>query len=97
MAAKAKKNYVVNQEDRTVSFVIGTLTAEEEAEVDKFQTYGYTVIADATKKRKAIKGVTYEDMKKKAKGKPFEKELLEKIASKENYMKVRKWFLEQTK
>ena len=95
--ATTKRNYTVNQDERTVSFIIGTLTDTEKAEIDEFQSYGYKVIADIKKARKAAKGITYEEMKKAAKGKPYEKELLKMIADKTNYMKVRKFFNESNK
>ena len=50
--ATTKRNYTVNQDERTVSFIIGTLTDTEKAEIEEFQSYGYKVIADIKKARK---------------------------------------------
>ena len=91
-----KRNYRVNQNERTITFYIGTLTDAERAEVDEFQSYGYKVIADVKKTRNAS-SLTYDDMKKAAKGKPYEKELLKMISEKTNYMKVKKFFNENNK
>ena len=79
-----------------ITFYIGTLTDAERAEVDEFQSYGYKVIADVKKTRNAS-SLTYDDMKKAAKGKPYEKELLKMISEKTNYMKVKKFFNENNK
>ena len=89
-----KSHYTVNEAKKTVSFVVGTLTDKERAEVADYQAFGYNIVLKQKEKRE---GLTFDDMKKQAKGKPFEKELSKKIAAKENYMKVKKWFLEQTK
>jgi hypothetical protein len=92
MAKKA--HYSVSEAKKTVTYTVGTLTEKERAEVAEYKEGGYEIVIKQKEKKK---GLTFDDMKKKAKGKAFEKELLEKIENKENYMQIRKWFLEQTK
>lgn len=90
----AKTHYTVNEPKKTVTYIIDSLTDKEFKQVLQYKEVGYDIVIKQKPKRN---GTTFEEMKKKAKGKPFEKELLEKIESKENYMKIRKWYLEQIK
>lgn len=90
MAKKA--HYKVDEAKKTVTFTIGTLTDRERTEVNDYKDFGYNIVVKQKEKKK---GLTFDDMKKAAKGKAFEKELKQKIDNKENYMQIRKWFLEQ--
>lgn len=88
-----KNNYVVNEENKTVTYHLGSLTDKERAEVAEYNAFGYEIIIKKAKQ----KGLTFADMLEQAKGLPFEKELKKKIDAKENYMKVKKFFSEQIK
>lgn len=72
----------------------GKLTEAEREVISFYRMDGYEIKA----KSSGRKGLSYDDMKKDLKGKEtLLKELETKIKAKENYMKVKKWFLEQTK
>jgi hypothetical protein len=90
----ANTHYTVNETKKTVTYTIGSITDKEFKQILQYKEVGYDIIIKQKPKKS---GITYDDMKKKAKGKPFEKELIKKIEAKENYMKIRKWYLEQIK
>jgi len=82
-------NYKVNTAAKTVTLDIKKLTAGEKEIVQMYVSAGYAI-------KEKRKGLSYADMRKALKGKEsLLKELDGKIKSKENYMKIKKWFSEQ--
>jgi hypothetical protein len=70
MAKKA--HYVVNEAKKKVTYTVGTLTEKERSEVIEYKEVGYDIVIKQKEKKN---GLTFDDMKKAAKGKAFEKEL----------------------
>ena len=87
-----KSNYKVDESRKEVSYTIGSLTDKQKTEVSEYKEMGYNIIV---KQKERKSGLTYAKMREQAKGKSYAQELEAKIEAKENYMLVRKWFLEQ--
>ena len=84
-------NYRVNPKNKTVILDMDNITDNEMRLVQTYVAAGYIL-----KEKKS--GVTYADMKKGLKGNAEAlKELDNKIKAKENYMLIKKWYVEQIK
>jgi len=55
--ASEKRNFRVSEKNKTVSFVVGTLTESERAQIEDYRVAGYEI------KVKAKKGLTIKDMR----------------------------------
>ena len=79
-------NYRVSTKTKTVAADLNNLTKDEKQMITMYLSAGYKLV-------KQRKGLTFDDMREALKDNAAAlKELNDKIAAKENYMKIKKWY-----